>query len=57
MFLNVEHLPEGMRDQPPRDVILMERVDSNKVTCAYIATYLFELSIGIRGSIHWSLCS
>ena len=26
MFLTVEHLPERMRDQPPRDVILMDRV-------------------------------
>ena len=26
IFLTVEHLPEGMRDQRPRDVILMNRV-------------------------------
>jgi hypothetical protein len=26
IFLTVEHLPEGMRDRPPRDVILMDRV-------------------------------
>ena len=26
IFLIVEHLPEGMRDQPPRDVILMNKV-------------------------------
>ena len=26
MFLTVEHLPEGMREQPARDVILMDRV-------------------------------
>ena len=26
IFLTVEHLPEGMRDQPPRDVILMNKV-------------------------------
>ena len=26
MFLDVGHLPERMRDQPPRDVILMNRV-------------------------------
>ena len=26
MFLDVEHLPERIRDQSPRDVILMNRV-------------------------------
>ena len=26
VFLAMEHLPEGMRDQPPRDAILMNRV-------------------------------
>lgn len=26
IFLTVEHLPEGMRDKPPCDVILMDRV-------------------------------
>ena len=26
IYLTMEHLPEGMRDQPPRDVILMDRV-------------------------------
>jgi hypothetical protein len=26
IFLTVEHLPADMRDQPPRDVILMNRV-------------------------------
>ena len=26
MFLDVEHLPERMRDQPPHDVILMKKV-------------------------------
>ncbi len=26
IFLTVEHLPERMRDQPARDVILMDRV-------------------------------
>ena len=26
MFLTMEDLPEGMGDQPPRDVILMDRV-------------------------------
>jgi hypothetical protein len=33
VFLTVEHLPEGMRDQPPRDVILMDRV-FKKFSCA-----------------------
>ena len=33
MFLTVEHLPEGMRDQPPRDVILMNRVF---IKCVYL---------------------
>ena len=26
IFLNMEHLPEEMRDQSPRDVILMDKV-------------------------------
>ena len=26
LFLTVEHLPKELRDQPPRDVILMDRV-------------------------------
>ena len=34
MFLAVEHLPEGMRDQPPHDVILMDRVFKNVHACA-----------------------
>ena len=29
VFLTVEHLPERMREQPPRDVILMDRVYRN----------------------------
>ena len=27
VFLNVEYLPEEMRDQSPRDVILMDKVE------------------------------
>ena len=26
IFLTMEHLPKEMRDQPPRDVILMDKV-------------------------------
>ena len=26
LFLTVEHLPKGMRDKPPHDVILMDKV-------------------------------
>jgi hypothetical protein len=33
MFLTVEHLPEGMRDQPLRDVILMNRVYQSLKYC------------------------
>ena len=29
IFLTVEHTPERMRDQTPRDVILMDRVFKN----------------------------
>jgi hypothetical protein len=39
MFLTVEHLPKGMRDQPPRDVILMNRVSvkyCTECTCILI---------------------
>ena len=35
-FLTVEHLPERMRDQTPRDVILMNRVFRSCMTlCMY----------------------
>ena len=32
IFLTVEHLPKGMRDQPPHDAILMNRV-FNRQNC------------------------
>ena len=35
MFLTVEHLPEGMRALPPRDIILMDRVSKNLHVCMY----------------------
>jgi hypothetical protein len=39
IFLTVEYLPEGMRDQPPRDVILMNRVSVKYCTeCTCILT-------------------
>jgi hypothetical protein len=31
IFLTVEHLPEDMKDQPPRDVILMDTVFNNYI--------------------------
>ena len=36
LFLTVEHLPKEMRNQPPRDIILMDRVYLNNVQYNYI---------------------
>ena len=36
IFLTVEHLPEGMRDQPPRDAILMDRVF---IVCEFVVHF------------------
>ena len=35
VFLTVEHLPEGMRYQPPRDVILMNKVFNGCYSIVY----------------------
>jgi hypothetical protein len=35
IFLTVEHLPEDMRGQPPRDVILMDRVFKQLIHVPY----------------------
>ena len=39
LFLTVEHLPEGMRAQPPRDVILMDRVSKHLHVCMHAQYY------------------
>jgi hypothetical protein len=44
LFLTVEHLPKGMRDQQPRDVILMNRVFKYTVLCTLIIA-LFIYSV------------
>jgi hypothetical protein len=59
IFLTVEHLPERMRAQPPRDVILMDRVFKELHVHSYHAL-LIAMNVNIigdKGVIHWSICS
>ena len=55
-FLTMDHLPEGMRDQPPRDVILMDRVfKTDACACTYFTIIVAILDV--KEVIHWSFCS
>ena len=65
IFLSMEYPPEGMKDQSPRDVILINKVhyhtDSTAVVhvtqLSMFTCTIALLIIGVKRVIHWSLCS
>ena len=59
LFIAVEHLPKRMRDQPPRDVILMDKVFNGDIVhtlyaCLTTVELLLLNNVEVKRVIYWS---